>query len=136
MTKPEFIRFGFIAGFLANLGGVLLATESFTSPVVARYFPGVFSDFGMWIIILWGLAYLAVSRHYAAVPWVVAVFALEKAGYVVSWCWWMQQNSEVLRSVFQDSLLAGMFYAVYGANDFAFGLFFAWVFWTTRRSPS
>lgn len=134
MTKPEFIRLGFLAGGVANIGGVLLATAAFTSPVVARHDPAVFSDFGMFAIMLWGLAYIAVSRAYAAVPWLVAVFALEKAAYVLCWLLWMDTGSD-LGLVYQQSFFAGLFYTVYGANDLAFGLFFAWVFLDTRRHP-
>lgn len=133
MTKPEFIRVGFIAGGLANIGGVLLATAAFTSPVVAQHNPAVFSNFGMLAIILWGLAYIAVSGRYASVPWLIAVFALEKAAYVLTWLVWMSANSGVLSGIYQQSFFAGLFYTVYGANDLAFGLFFAWVFWETRK---
>ena len=31
-----------------------------------------------------------------------------------------------------QDLLAGVFYAVYGPTDAAFGLFFAWVWWRSR----
>ena len=134
MTKPKFIRIGFIAGGLANIGGVLLATSAFTSPVVAQHSPGVFSDFGMLAIMLWGLAYIAVSGRYASVPWLIAVFALEKSAYVVTWILWMSVHSGALGAVYEQSFFAGLFYTVYGANDLAFGLFFIWVFLQTRRA--
>lgn len=125
-------RIGFLAAGLANISGVLLATQGFTSPAVAQYFPSVFSDFGMIAIILWGLAYIAVSRSYAAVPWLVAVFAIEKAAYVMTWVLWMNANSGVLPAIQEQSVTAWLFYLVYGANDLAFGLFFGWVFLKTR----
>ena len=131
MSRDTFIRYGFIAGALANFGGVLVATHGFTSDVVAHHFPAVFSDFGMVAILLWGLAYLAVARSHAAVPWLVAVFALEKLAYVATWLWWIQHHP--LAPVFEQSAAAGLFYTVYGANDLAFGLFFAWVFAGTGR---
>lgn len=134
MTQSQFIRLGFIAGGAANIGGVLLATQAFTSLVVAQHFPSVFSNFGMLAIMLWGLAYIAVSRAYAAVPWLAAVFAVEKAAYVVTWLVWMNAHSSMLGEIFAQSATAGLFYAVYGANDLAFGLFFAWVFLTQRKS--
>lgn len=132
MTQVQFIRYGFIVGGLANIGGVLVATQAFTSPVVAQHFPSVFSNFGMLAIMLWGLAYIAVSRSYAAVPWLVAVFAIEKVAYVVTWLVWMNAHHDLLGAVFSQSATAGLFYTVYGANDLAFGLFFAWVFLTQR----
>jgi hypothetical protein len=134
MTRDRFIRFGFIAGGLSNIGGVLLCTQGFTSSVVAQHFPEVFSHFGMLAIMLWGLAYIAVSRSYAAVPWLAAVFALEKAAYVCTWLLWIRTNH--LGPVFDQSFTAGLFYAVYGANDLAFGLFFAWVFWISRGTKA
>lgn len=133
MTKSTLIYYGFLAAGLANIGGVLVATQGFSSPVVAQHYPAVFSDFGMLAIILWGLAYIAVARAHAAVPWLVAVFAIEKAVYVLTWVVWMNANSASLAAIQEQSVTAWLFYLVYGANDLVFGLFFAWVF-LTRRS--
>lgn len=136
MTQHGLVRAGFIAGGLANIGGVMLATLAFTNPLVAQQYPAVFSDFGMFAIILWGLAYIAVSGSYAAVPWLVAVFALEKAAYVITWLLWMSAHGGTLGSLYGQSFVTGLFYTVYGVNDFAFGVFFAWVFWRTKSPAS
>lgn len=111
---------------------MLIATLGFTSPVVAQYYPSVFSDFGMVAIMLWGLAYIAVSGSYAAVPWLVAVFAIEKAAYVMTWLVWIKASTGALGAIYEQSFAAGLFYTVYGANDLAFGVFFAWVFVRVR----
>lgn len=134
MTQHEFFRFGFIAGGAANIAGVLTATAFFTNPLVAEQFPQVFSNFGMLAIMLWGLAYIAVANHYAKVPWLLAVFALEKAAYVATWFIWYSGNGAGLGSLYEQSFVTGLFYSVYGANDLAFGLFFAWVFIRTRQA--
>lgn len=134
MTQHEFFRFGFIAGGVANIAGVLTATVFFTNPLVAAQFPEVFSNFGMLAIMLWGLAYIAVANHYDKVPWLLAVFALEKAAYVATWFIWYSGNGAGLGSLYEQSFVTGLFYSVYGANDLAFGLFFAWVFIRTRQA--
>lgn len=53
-------------------------------------------------------------------------FVLEKLVYVVVWVGWMLENS--LASVYSIDLFAGIFYSIYGLNDFVFMLFFAWLF--------
>lgn len=132
MTQHEFFRIGFIAGGVANIAGVLTATLAFTNPLVAEQFPAVFSDFGMLAIMLWGLAYIAVANNYAQVPWLVAVFALEKAAYVLTWFIWFSGHGHGLAALYEQSFVTGLFYSVYGANDLFFGLFFAWVFIKAR----
>lgn len=135
MTQAEFFRIGFIAGGVANIAGVLVATLCFTNPLVAQHYPEVFSDFGMVAIILWGLAYIAVSNHHDRVPWLVGVFAIEKLAYVISWCLWMGSHGTAgLSALYEQSFVTGLFYSVYGANDLLFGLFFAWVFLKTRKN--
>lgn len=111
---------------------MLIATLGFTSPVAAQHYPSVFSDFGMVAIMLWGLAYIAVSGSYKAVPWLVAVFAIEKAVYGLTWLVWMNASGGLLGAIYGQSFAAGLFYTVYGANDLAFGVFFAWVFLRVR----
>lgn len=134
MTQHEFLRAGFIAAGVANIVGVLTATVFFTNPLVAEQFPQVFSDFGMVAIMLWGLAYLAVANHYAKVPWLLAVFALEKAAYVVTWLLWFSGNGDGLGALYAQSFVTGLFYSVYGVNDLVFGLFFGWAFLHVRQA--
>lgn len=134
MTQHEFFRVGFIAAGVANIVGVLTATVFFTNPLVAEQYPEVFSDFGMAAIMLWGLAYIAVANHYAKVPWLLAVFALEKAAYVVTWLIWFSAKGDGLGVLYEQSFVTGLFYSVYGINDLVFGLFFAWAFLRTRQA--
>ena len=93
----------------------------------------VFSNFGLIAIMLWGLAYVAVSRAYHLVPYLVMVFALEKFVYAMIWIVWMSRSAERLPGVLSDAPMTGIFFYTYGLVDFLFGVFFAWVAFTTLR---
>lgn len=121
--NKNFIRYGFIIAGVVNVLGSLLFTKFFTNDLLSSLQPGVLSDFGFIMIILWGLAYIAVSQDYENVKWLVVVFALEKLAYVIFWVKWISTN-DVLQVIEQD-ILTGVFYAIYGPNDFIFGVFFA-----------
>ena len=82
--------------------------------------------FGLIAIVLWGFAYIAVSKNYEAVPWLIAVFVVEKLAYVIVYLQWFINNS--IAVVYEQDALAGVFYSIYGLNDFLFMLFFGWVF--------
>jgi hypothetical protein len=60
------------------------------------------------------------------------VFAVEKLVYVVIWTRWMLDNS--LSSLYSTDILAGIFYSIYGVNDFVFMLFFAWLFASSKQT--
>ena len=49
---------------------------------------------------------------------------------MVAWALWQGQNS--LASLYANDLFAGVFFSIYGLNDLAFMLFFAWIFFTQR----
>ena len=132
MTQQNFIRYGFIGGGLVNILGVLTFSAGFTNPGLGQIQPAVFSDFGLVAIMLWGLAYIAVSRSYAAVPWLVGVFALEKLAYGVAWACWMTAHHGELAVLFDQQPLSASFMLIYGPNDWAFCLFFGWVFYRIR----
>ncbi|KLI64465.1 hypothetical protein [Aurantiacibacter marinus] len=129
------IRRGFVLAGLSNILGVLICSRLFTNDVMMETQPGVMGLFGLVCIVLWGLAYIAVSRNFAHVRWLVAVFVIEKLAYVIAWIAF--QTSGSLAAVFQQDALAGVFYTIYGPNDFAFMLFFGFVFLKTRSgTPS
>ena len=125
MTK-NLIKNGFIAAALMNIGGVLLFSKAFSNTVLNAADPVVMSNFGLLMIIIWGLAYLGAAFIKSNIAWLAGAFALEKLVYVVVWGMWMSNNS--LISVFDADIFAGIFYSIYGLNDLAFMLFFAWVF--------
>lgn len=116
----------FILAGLSNILGVLICSKFFTNHVMMDAQPAVMGLFGLISIVLWGLAYISVHKTYAHVPWLIAIFVVEKLAYVVAWLIFMSQNS--LSQVYESNMLAGIFYTIYGVNDFAFMLFFGYVF--------
>ena len=121
--KPTTISKGFLFAGLSNVVGVLLFSKLFTNQVMMHTQPEVMGYFGLISIVLWGLAYIAVRKSYAAVPWLIAVFVVEKLIYVLVYLRWFTTHS--LSDVYDQDTLAGIFYTIYGANDFLFGVFFA-----------
>jgi hypothetical protein len=126
MTSAQ-ATFGFRLAGLVNVVGILVVSRGFTNATLVSRSPIVFSRFGLVCILLWGLAYLAVAREHARVPLLVAVFALEKLVYVLTWLSWMFRFGSELPRLFAESPLTGVFYAIYGPNDLLFGIFFAFV---------
>ncbi len=133
LLTPRNITLGFYAAAFTNIAGMWLFSLFYTNSLMSALYPGVFSTFGIVCIQLWGLAYWAVARSYAQVPWLVAVFALEKLAYVVSWVLWMADHGAQLPQLFEESAFTAQFYLVYGFVDLAFGVFFAAVALKSRR---
>lgn len=119
------IKNGFILAAFMNFN-VLLFSRGFTNVAINEADPVVMSNFGLLMIVVWGLAYLAAANIGTGIKWLAGVFAVEKLIYGVIWVNWLLGNS--LEGVYEKDLFAGLFYSVYGINDFAFMLFFAWVF--------
>lgn len=105
---------------------VLVFSRFFTNAAIPAFDPVVMSNFGLLMIVLWGLAYMSVAKNYHKVKWLVALFALEKVVYGIVWIKWLLNNS--IAEVFEKDLMAGMFYSIYGLNDWMFSLFFLFVF--------
>ena len=128
--KSTIVRNGFIAAGLINILGVLIFSRFFTNVTLNQADPIVMSNFGLLMITIWGLAYIAVANDYHKVRWISAVFAVEKLIYVLAWIIWLLNNE--LGAIYSKDLFAGLFYSIYGINDFIFMLFFAWVFFRTK----
>lgn len=126
------IRNGFIAAGLMNIGGVLLFSRGFTNAAINNADPVVMSNFGLLMIVVWGLAYLGAATINANIKWLAGAFAVEKSVYVVMWLKWLSENS--LAQLYTKDLFAGAFFSIYGVNDFVFMLFFAWVLFVQFRS--
>ncbi len=133
MDSSPWIRHGFVAAGAVNILGVMLFSKGMTNDYLSGLDPQVFSSFGLKVIMLWGLAYLAVAGCYREARWVVAVFALEKLLYVAAWVIWMSEHGSELPVIFETSPLTWTFYVIYGPNDLLFGVFFAWVFFRARK---
>ena len=125
-------RNGLIAAGLMNMGGVLVFSRGFTNTAINNADPVVMSNFGLLMIAVWGLAYLGAATVKSSIRWIAGAFAVEKLVYVVVWARWLSGNS--LGELYSKDLFAGMFFSIYGLNDFAFMLFFAWVFFMQRSS--
>lgn len=131
MTTDKIKYYGFIAAGLANIIGVLGSSRFLTNGAINQLDPVVMSNFGLVMILAWGAAYIAVAKSYNAVPTLAAVFAVEKAIYSAVWIQWQLNNN--LADAYALDFQAGVFYSIYGINDIAFMLFFAWVFLTSQR---
>ncbi len=128
------IRNGFIAAGLMNIVAVLTLSRFFTNKVIPETDPVVMSNFGLLMILVWGCAYLAVATNYNKVKWLVATFVIEKLVYVIAWVKWISNNN--VSEVYDKDLFAGVFFSVYGINDFMFFLFFLIVFIKLLRSKN
>ena len=117
---------GFILSGLSNIVAVLILSRFFTNEFIPKYDQVVMSNFGLLMIVVWGFAYISVAKKYATVKWLVAVFAIEKLIYGIIWIQWQFKNS--LAPIFEDDLMAGIFYSIYGMNDILFFIFFTYVF--------
>ena len=130
----KIIHKGFIAAGLSNILGVIICSKAFTNDVMMAAQPDVMGYFGLISIVLWGFAYIAVSKNYNQVRWLIGVFVVEKLAYVIAWLSFITSRS--LSSVYDQDALAGLFYTIYGANDFIFMLFFSFVFLKRGHVPS
>ena len=122
-----------IAG-LSNILGVMICSKAFTNDVMLATQPDVMGYFGLISIILWGFAYISVCNSYNQARWLVGVFVIEKLAYVIAWLAFIASHS--LSSIYELDVLAGVFYTIYGANDFIFMLFFSFVFLKRGQVPS
>ncbi len=116
---------GFIIAGLMNLS-VLIFSRFFTNSTIPEFDSAVMSNFGLVMIVLWGLAYLSVAKNYVNVKWLVGVFVIEKFAYGFTWTKWILNNN--VSDVYEKDLMAGLFYSVYGINDWLFFAFFLFVF--------
>lgn len=126
------IKSGLIAAGLMNIGGVLVFSRAFTNSAINGADPVVMSNFGLVMIVVWGLAYLGAAAITSSIKWLAAAFAVEKLVYVVMWLTWNSQTS--VTQLYAKDFFAGVFYSIYGLNDFVFMLFFVWVFFRQVRS--
>jgi len=124
--SKEVIAKGFVLSGIMNIGGTLIFSRFFTNNSIPAADPVVMSNFGLLMIVLWGLVFLSISQKYEQLNWLIGVFAIEKFIYGLNWINWISNND--LSAVFNKDQMAGIFYAVYGINDWLFFLFFLFVF--------
>lgn len=128
--NKKIVKSGLIAAGLMNISGVLIFSRAFTNQAINNADPVVMSNFGLLMIIVWGLAYIGASSISSNIKWLAAAFAVEKLVYVVAWIMWHSNNS--LAQLYAKDMFAGAFFSIYGLNDLVFMLFFAWVFLSQR----
>lgn len=127
------IKQGFIAAGVMNIGGVLLFSRGLSNETLKQIDPVILGNFGLVMILVWGLAYISVAGIHGQVRWLTGVFAIEKLIYGTVWAMWMSENTGQMASIYAQDVFAGIFYTIYGVNDLIFAIFFGWVFWNTRR---
>jgi hypothetical protein len=125
ILKDATITKGFIGAGLMNMS-VLIFSRLFTNETISEFDPIVLSNFGLLMIVIWGFAYMSIAKKFHAVKWLVAVFAIEKFIYGCVWINWLLNNT--LSKVLEKDIMAGLFYAMYGINDWGFFIFFSFVF--------
>ncbi len=130
----SFINFGLIAAAVMNISGVLIFSRGFTNSTINNADPLLMSNFGLLMIVVWGLAYLSATKINSNIKWLAGVFALEKLIYFVFWVLWLLGNS--LEDVYSKDVFAGVFYSIYGVNDLVFMLFFAAIFLSGNANRS
>ncbi|WP_339889252.1 hypothetical protein [uncultured Flavobacterium sp.] len=123
--KDKTISKGFIIAGIMN-SSVLLFSRLFTNATIPKFDPTVMSNFGLLMIFIWGLAYLSVAKNFKNVKWLIGIFAVEKFIYGYIWINWLLNNN--ISAVFEKDSMAGIFYAIYGVNDWLFFIFFSFVF--------
>lgn len=128
--NAKLIRNGLIAAAIMNIGGVLVFSRVFTNVAINNADPVVMSNFGLLMIVVWGLAYLGAANINSNLKWLAGAFAVEKLVYVLVWVMWHSKNS--IAELYSTDLFAGVFFGIYGLNDLVFLLFFLWVFLTQK----
>lgn len=93
---------GFIVAGLMNMS-VLIFSKLFSNPVIAEYDAVVMSNFGLLMIVVWGLAYMSIANSYQEVKWLVGVFVIEKFIYGFIWTKWMLNHN--IADVFKKDIL-------------------------------
>ena len=123
---------GFVFSGIMNIGGALIFSRFFTNEFIPKNDPVVMSNFGLLMIVVWGLVFLSISQKYEQLNWLVGVFAIEKFIYGFNWINWISNND--LSAVYNQDQMAGIFYTIYGINDWFFFAFFLYVFIKSFKS--
>jgi uncharacterized membrane protein len=134
MERKGIIKKGFVLAGLMNVMGVFTFSRMFSNPVIPQFDSNALSNFGLLMIVIWGMAYISIAHNYYKVKWIVLVFAVEKLIYGIHWTNWITNND--LSDVAEKDKMAGVFFAIYGVNDWIFFLFFLIVFIQLVRSKS
>ena len=123
----------YLSGIM-NISGVLVLSKFLTNAVINEADPVVMSNFGLLMIVVWGLVFIAIAPKWEYLKWVIAVFVIEKFIYGFLWIKWLINND--LSLVYKQDTFAGLFYTIYGLNDWLFFIFYLVVFvYLCRNRP-
>ncbi len=131
MSNKAIQNIFYLSGFI-NIIGTIVFSKFFSNETLINADPIVMSPFGLILITVWGLAFIAVASTYHKNKWIIGVFAIEKLSYVLAWGVWYSKN-EIL-PLYDKDIFAGLFYSVYGLNDLLFFVFFIYVFFNIHKS--
>lgn len=120
------IKKGMYLSGIMNIAGVLVFSRLFTNKVINETDPEVMSNFGLLMIVLWGLVYFAIASKWEQMKWVIGAVVIEKFIYGFTWAKWIMSHE--LSTVYEQDAMAGVFYSIYGLNDSLFCIFFLMVF--------
>ncbi|MBQ4831353.1 hypothetical protein J8L84_18905 [Alteromonas sp. MMG017] len=129
----NWIGAGFVIAGLMNFVGVLLGTLFFTHNIIQTYDSQVMSSFGLMIILLWGVAYMAMASSWSSNKLMVGTFIVVKGLYFLHWVNWIFNHNELLYEIYEQHFLSGLFYSIYGLNDLFFAIFFGYVILKTKN---
>ena len=130
MSNKAIRNIFYLSGFI-NIIGTIVLSKFFTNQTLIDADPIVMSSFGLILITVWGLAFIAAGSNFQNNKWIIGVFAIEKISYVIAWFIWFSNNE--LIPLFEQDIFAGLFYSVYGLNDFLFFVFFIYVFFRGHK---
>lgn len=121
MSDDKKYYLGYILAGLYNFS-IIFFNKFFTNDL-GKY-DNLFNFNGIIMILLWGISYVSIYDKYQNLPFLNFVFFVEKMYFVFKWIIWQKNNFYNLPTIFTEDKFTGIFYAVYGIGDFAFGLFF------------
>ncbi|MDB2384851.1 hypothetical protein N9V96_00065 [Polaribacter sp.] len=124
--NKELITKGMYLSGITNIAGVLVLSRFFTNKVINNADPVVMSNFGLLMIVVWGFVFLAMASKWQVLKWVIVAFVIEKFIYGFVWTKWLMNND--ISSVYEEDTMAGIFYTIYGINDWFFCVFYIVVF--------
>jgi hypothetical protein len=127
MLQPTFML---KSAALANWLGVLIMSKLLTSHRAFAQVDPLFSLAGLILILVWGLAFWAVSTNVQAMRPLLLVFVVEKLVYAANHALWFVRDGQLSTLFHQDALL-GVFFAVYGINDALYALLFFFAYRAT-----
>ena len=107
MSNKAIQNIFYLSGFI-NIIGTIVLSKFFSNETLINADPIVMSPFGLILITVWGLAFIAVASTFHKNKWIIGVFAIEKLSYVLAWGIWYSKN-EIL-PIYDKDIFAGLFY--------------------------